>query len=269
MSHFTIEMLSDQCGLSMPNLRAWQRYGLLTPARCDSGKRYFDYSHLLRAQLILKWLNQGVPINAISSLLNGEHAAPNCHWEIYQEALLAALEKPKGDKLRDRLRKFGRELPAAALINNVVRPLRLWLRERPGIAHSTRRVRFDTQLIEYATFVLQGMRKRPAATMTIVPLNMQDSIEAWLEGLYYASEGFRVEVLTEAIAHPELELLDAEHVLLYSDTALSPLQLALVKQWQRDGTPLFYAGAGFIIQPGRQKASQTPPAPLDQQFLPG
>ncbi|MDU6924268.1 MerR family transcriptional regulator [Franconibacter helveticus 513] len=245
MSHFTIEMLSDQCGVTMPNLRAWQRYGLLKPARDASGKRYYDYSHLLRIQLILKWLNEGVPVAEVSRLLKGEHATLSSQWELYQEKLLSALENPDTAKLRALLRRFGRELPAAALLDNVIRPLRLWLREGVNATQLTRRARFDTQLIEYAAFVLQGLRKRPADSLVMIPLNMTDPLDIWLEAIRFSAEGFRIDLLAEPVAQPDLDELQAEHYFLWSDAPLTPLQQVMVQHWQSEGRPLFTGGAGF------------------------
>lgn len=245
MSHFTIEMLSDQCGVTTPNLRAWQRHGLLKPTRASNGKRYYDYSHLLRIQLILKWLNEGVPITELARLLKGEHATLNSQWELYQEQLLSALENPRTDKLRALLRRYGRELPAGALLDKVICPLRLWLREGANATQMTRRARFDTQLVEYAAFVLQGLRKRPADTLVMIPLNMEDPLAIWLEAIRFSGEGFRIDLLAHPVAQPDLDEFQAEHYLLWSDAPLTPLQQVLYQQWQNEGRPLFTAGVGF------------------------
>lgn len=245
MSHFTIEMLSDQCGVSMANLRTWQRYGLLKPARDTTGRRFFDYSHLMRTQLIIKWLERGIPLPEIAKLVKGEHATQNSQWALYQEHVLSALEKPGAEKLRALLRRLGRELPAGLMIDNIIAPLRLWLQEGHNATQNTHRVRFDTQVLEYVTWVLHTMRKRPAASLVIIPLNMNDPLAVWLEALRCSSEGFRIDVLCEAVQHPELKMFVAEHYMLYSDIALTPLQEVQLQQWQSDGMPLFFAGKGF------------------------
>ncbi len=66
----------------MPNLRAWQRSGLLQPVRDDSGRRYFDYSHLMRIHAILKWLDRGLPLNEIARILKGEQTTQISQWEV-------------------------------------------------------------------------------------------------------------------------------------------------------------------------------------------
>lgn len=245
MSHFTIEMLSDQCGVTLPNLREWQRYGLLKPARDSGGKRYYDYSHLLRIQLIVKWLNEGVPVTEVARLIKGEQATVSGQWEMYQEKMLSALEKPQTDKLRALLRRLGRELPPGALLDKVISPLRLWLREGANATQLTRSARFDTQLMEYAAFVVQGLRKRPADTLVLIPLNMQDPLDIWLEAIRFSAEGFRIDLLTHAVAQPDLNEFTAEHYLIWSDAPLTPLQQVLYQQWQNEARPLFTAGPGF------------------------
>lgn len=260
MSHFTIEMLSVQCGVTIPNLRAWQRYGVLKPARDSDGKRYYDYSHLLRIQLILKWLSEGVPVTEVARLLKGEHATLNSRWALYQEQLLSALEDPQTETLRTLLRRFGRELPAGPLLNNVISPLRLWLREGVNATQITRRARFDTQLLEYAAFVLQGLRTRPADSLVMIPLNMEDPLTIWLEAIRFSGEGFRIDLLAHPLAQPDLDEFQAEHYLLWSDAPLTPLQQVLYQQWQNEGRPLFTAGPGFsalanIVAPDSEAAT--------------
>lgn len=245
MSHFTIEMLSEQCGVSMPNIHTWQRYGLLIPLCDKGGKRYFDYSHLLRTQRIFKWLNHGVSLHDIVKLLRGEDAHLNCQWEMYQEKLLSMLEKSSAEKLRHSLRKMGRELPAGLFIDNILNPLWLWLRENSSTGQMTRRVRFDTLLLEYIAFVLQATRKRLASSLMVIPLNMQDPMIVWLEALRYSREGFLIDILNESITHPDLTLFNADHYLLYSDEPLLPLQQIQIRQWQGAGIALFFSGKGF------------------------
>jgi len=176
MGGFTLEMLSEQCGVSMPNLRAWQRYGFLKPARTPEGERHFDYNHLLRIELIVQWLDRGVPPEEIAQLLKGKDASLIDQWELCQERVLTALEKAQSEKLRTLLRKPGRDMPPAMLLDRVLLPLRQRLRTGNKPFRMTRRVRFDTQLVEYVTFVLQTLRKRAAPNLVMIPLNMRDPL---------------------------------------------------------------------------------------------
>ena len=245
MAGFTLEMLSEQCGVSMPNLRAWQRYGLLKPTRNAAGERSFDYSHLLRIELIVQWLDRGVPPEEIAQLLKGKEAALDDQWELCQERVLTALEKPQSEKLRSMLRKLGRDMPPAMLIDRVLLPLRQRLRAGNEPFRMTRRVRFDTQLVEYVTFVLQTLRKRKAPDLVMIPLNMRDPLDIWLQALRFSSEGFRIEVLSQPVPNPEPGLFCCDHYLLWSDTPLSPLQQKVLQQWRDAGVPLFTVGPGF------------------------
>lgn len=245
MGGFTLEMLSEQCGVSMPNLRAWQRYGLLKPARTANGERRFDYSHLLRIELIVQWLDRGVPPEEIAQLLKGKDASLIDQWEHCQERVLTALEKPESEKLRILLRKLGRDMPPAMLLDRVLLPLRQRLRAGNEPFRMTRRVRFDTQLVEYVTFVLQTLRKRAAPNLVMIPLNMRDPLDIWLQALRFSSEGFRIEVLSQTVPNPDPALFSCDHYLLWSDTPLSPLQQKVLQQWRNDGVPLFTVGPGF------------------------
>jgi len=154
--------------------------------RDDSGRRYFDYSHLMRIHAILKWLDRGLPLDEISRILKGEKSALVSQWEVLQEQLLATLEKTSMEKGRALLRKMGRELPAAMLLDKVVQPLRLWLNHGHTSAQLTRRARFDTLIIEYATFLMQALRKRPASGLVVMAMNSHDPLNVWLEAIRFS-----------------------------------------------------------------------------------
>lgn len=250
MSYFTLEMLSEQCGVSMPNLRAWQRYGLLNPPRNDAGERCFDYSHLLRIELIVHWLDRGVPPGEIGQLLKGRHATLSSQWELCQEQVLTALENPKSEKLRALLRNVGRDVPPAMLLDRVLEPVRQRLRNASDPRRQTHRVRLDTHIVEYIAFVLQSLRKRSAPDLVMIALNMSDPLDIWLQALRFSSEGFRIEVLGLPITEPDLSQFVCDHFLFWSDTPLSAVQQQNLHQWRSDGVPLFTAGPGFAEAPG-------------------
>ncbi|BDH46740.1 transcriptional regulator [Salmonella enterica subsp. enterica serovar Choleraesuis] len=245
MPYFTLEMLAEQCGVSMPNLRAWQRCGLISPLRGEDGHRYFEFSHLMRVELIVGWINQGVALEEIGRLLKGEQFSPGSRWKICQENLLAALEKPQPEKARSMLRKLGRELPASALLDSVLIPLRLWLDNGSSSQYLTRRALLDTLIVEYAAFVMQALRKRPAPTLTIIPLCMRDPLEVWLAALRYGAEGFRIDVLAFPVPLPDLTQFSGEHTLLWSDAPPSGEVIDRITQWRREGRHILTAGPGF------------------------
>lgn len=244
MPHFTIDVLADQCGVTPANIRSWQRYGLLKPHRDEQGQRFFDHSHVSRIATIVEWLQKGVELSAMLRLINGEVQHDSSGWMSCQQQLLMQCASCKPQKLRALIWRFGREIPPAIFVDEVVRPLRRWLDagETPALAMT--RILFDTALTEYATFLLGSVRKRPAATMLIMALSLHDPLELWLEAIRYAGDGFRVEVMIGAIAEPELQQVDAEHIMIWSEHALTPAQQQRFDHWLESGLYVFLAGPG-------------------------
>ncbi len=244
MPHFTIDVLADQCGVTPANIRSWQRYGLLKPHRDEQGHRFFDHSHVARIATIVDWLQTGVKLSDMLAQLNGEAQRAPSGWKSCQQQLLLLCESCKPQKLRALIWRFGREIPPAIFVDEVVRPLRIRLDAGQQPALAMARILFDTALTEYATFLLGSMRKRPAATMLIMALSLRDPLELWLEAIRYAGDGFRVEVMMGAIAAPEPERVDAEHIMIWSEYALTPDQQQRFERWLERGLYVFLAGPG-------------------------
>ncbi|MCU5773780.1 MerR family transcriptional regulator [Erwiniaceae bacterium BAC15a-03b] len=244
MPHFTIDVLADQCGVTPANIRSWQRYGLLKPHRDEKGHRFFDHSHIARIAAIVGWLHQGVALSDMLALFNGERISQHAGWSSCQQQLLAHCESFKPQKLRALIWRFGREIPPAILVDEVLRPLRRWFDAGEQPAPDMSRVLLDTALIEYATFLLNSVRKRPAATLLIMAFDLRDPLELWLEAIRYAGDGFRVEVLSGAVADPELSRVEAEHIMIWSERMLTVTQRQRYDDWLASGFYVFLAGPG-------------------------
>ncbi|MBP2168843.1 DNA-binding transcriptional MerR regulator [Erwinia toletana] len=244
MPHFTIDVLADQCGVTPANIRSWQRYGLLKPHCDEKGHRFFDHSHITRIATIVAWLHQGVALSDMLGLFNGELINQNAGWSSCQQQLLAHCESFKPQKLRALIWRFGREIPPAILVDKVMRPLRLWLNVGKQPHLDMPRVLLDTALVEYATFLLNSVRKRPAATLLIMAFELQDPLDLWLEAIRYAGDGFRVEVLSGAVADPELSRIEAEHIMIWSERPLTVTQQRRYDDWLASGYYVFLAGPG-------------------------
>ncbi|WP_437615795.1 MerR family transcriptional regulator [Erwinia sp. V71] len=244
MPLFTIDVLADQCGVTPANIRSWQRYGLLKPHRDEQGHRFFDHSHVSRIATIVAWLQKGVELREMQALINGETPRSPSGWTACQQQLLAHCESCKPNKLRALIWRYGREIPPVIFVDEVVRPLRRWLHAGQQPEWAMTRILLDTALTEYATFVLGSVRKRPAATMLVMALSLHDPLELWLEAIRYAGDGFRVEVMMGAIAEPDLSRVDAEHILIWSEHALTPDQQQRFERWLESGLYVFLAGPG-------------------------
>lgn len=69
---YTIKTVSSLTGLSTETLRAWERrYGTITPARDDKGRRLYSQQDVERLNLLHSATRQGFTISKITALDNG------------------------------------------------------------------------------------------------------------------------------------------------------------------------------------------------------
>lgn len=243
MARFNIDVLASQCGVTPANIRSWQRYGLIKPQVDENGHRFFDFTHCSQVAAIVGWLEKGVALSDMLALLKGEEMSPPFRWLDVQEALLAQCEAMQPAKLRGLIWRYGREVPPAIFIDEVIRPLRLWLNADVQQDQAMNSALLDTALIEYATFVLASGRKRPGGSLFILALSLKDPVELWLEGIRFASDGFCVEVLDRGIPCPDLSRIHADHIMIWADKALDANQQALYHRWLKSGIPVFLGGS--------------------------
>lgn len=71
----TIQQASEQCGVNPVTLRAWERrYGLLKPERTAKGHRRYRSAEVEQIRRIVHWVEKGVPISQVASLLSGSRS---------------------------------------------------------------------------------------------------------------------------------------------------------------------------------------------------
>lgn len=242
MARFNIDIFASQCGVTPANIRSWQRYGLIKPHVDESGHRFFDIDHCSRVTEIVGWLEKGVAPGNILALLNGEEVRRTSGWFEVQEQLLAHCLEHQPTKLRNLLWRHGRETPPAIFIDEVIRPLRLWMNADNRSDMRMAQAMLDSAMIEYATFVLASGRKRFGGSLCILPMSLNDSVNIWLESIRYASDGFRVEVLSRVIVIPDLEKIQADHIMIWVDNVLNQRQSTEYSRWLSEGKPVFLIG---------------------------
>lgn len=72
---FPIREVSRLTGVNAVTLRAWERrYGLIQPIRTDSGHRLYSQADIDEIRRILGWLERGVAISKVGSILARGHA---------------------------------------------------------------------------------------------------------------------------------------------------------------------------------------------------
>ena len=72
---FPIREVSRLTGVNAVTLRAWERrYGLIQPIRTDSGHRLYSQADIDEIRRILGWLERGVAVSKVGSILARGHA---------------------------------------------------------------------------------------------------------------------------------------------------------------------------------------------------
>lgn len=247
MARFNIDVFASQCGVTPANIRSWQRYGLIKPHVDERGQRFFDIDHCTRVTEIVGWLEKGVALNQMLALLNGEEVLWTSGWREVQEALFSHCKAHQYAKLRQSIWRYGREIPPTIFIDEVIRPMRAGMSTSNQSGMKMARAALDSAIIEYATFVLTSGRKRYGGSMVIIAMSLNDSVDIWLESIRYASDGFRVEVLSGAIIIPELDNIQADHIMIWVDKVLNQRQQDEYNRWVSEGKPVFLGGSAAKI----------------------
>ena len=101
MALYTIGEVAQLCDINPVTLRAWQRrYGLLKPQRTDGGHRLFNEQEIDRIREIKRWIDSGVQVSKVKTLLNDNTSGEEDGWREQQEILLGYLHDGSYHRLR-------------------------------------------------------------------------------------------------------------------------------------------------------------------------
>ncbi|MFZ4834827.1 MerR family transcriptional regulator [Rouxiella sp. Mn2063] len=246
MSLYSIGEVARICGINPVTLRAWQRrYGLLKPQRTEGGHRQFDDTDLDTIQTILAWINRGVPVGQIKALLEGTLSPLPSGWSQSEQRLLSALQEFQTSKARQIINELGRDYPANALVNNVLRPLRTRLKSHPSTLLMCSQL--DGMLIEHAITCLNAARKTPGINVLLLGWGDIDSTELWLEAIVRSQDGVHIELLAQPLAEPQLEGIQAAQILVWAEGRLTKLQRIRLQEWQQIGLPVQLLGSAALL----------------------
>ncbi|MFE8100660.1 MerR family transcriptional regulator [Brenneria goodwinii] len=237
MAIYTISEFVEQCGITPATLRAWQRrYGLLQPQRTPGGHRLYNDEDLKQVQRILVWLKKGVSIGQVKQLLAGSvHTdTPGDNWRQLQEKMLAHLQQGQLSALRNLIYETGREYPRAALVDNVLRPLRMRLSSNHAAVRTLREI-LDGQIMGYSAFCLQGNRRRRGQDAFLAGWHLRDHTEVWLEALKRSTAAFRFDVLGASLDDIMPEVQADKLWVLVTASPLTQAQRHRLDAWQAGG----------------------------------
>ncbi len=181
MALYTIGEVALLCDINPVTLRAWQRrYGLLKPQRTDGGHRLFNDADIDRIREIKSWIDNGVQVSKVKSLLCHDDPDTQHRWREQQETLLRLLQAGNVQRLRAWIKEQGRDYPAQTLINHLFIPLR----RRLQCQHSTLQAllsMLDGVLINYIAVCLASARNKGGKDALVVGWNVHDTTRLWLE----------------------------------------------------------------------------------------
>ena len=256
--HYNIETTAQLCGVLPVNLRTWQRLGLIQPRHDERGSRWYSDNDLTRLYSIVKTLSAGIPIGEIRphidtrenytdiresyTLSNDNVARHNSSWRGLQAEILNCLGEGEWLKLRRLIWRFGREYPLSYLVNRVFRPIRAFLTTSTQATLIQQKGLFDSILLEYATYMMRALRHKTRAQVLLLPMQIDDPLELWLESLRLSGEGLNVEIVRAEVEEPDLAAFGMEHYLIWSDCPLNERQQAVFDAWLQRGLPVMLLG---------------------------
>ena len=129
-------------GVNPITLRTWERrYGLISPARTDSGHRLYRDEDVALVQRVMRLLNKGVPIGRVLDALsdpNRENFTAPC-WESFKEQMFKAIVEYDERSLENTYQEALSLYPQRQVTDHVLIPTletlgTRWLSSPAGIA---------------------------------------------------------------------------------------------------------------------------------------
>ncbi|MGC6372595.1 MerR family transcriptional regulator [Pseudomonas sp. K2I15] len=228
-----IREVARQTGVNAVTLRAWERrYGLIVPQRTPKGHRLFSAEHVQRIHTILTWLNRGVPVSQVKSLIDTAHATSEPpvenEWHSRRQNLLQAISELAERRVDDAFNQAMALYPPRTLCEQLLLPLlkELELRWQGQFGAQMERVFFYSWLrSKFGARMYHNNRQLNGAPLLLInhsdlPLEPHLWLTAWLA----SSADCPVEVFDWPLPTGELALavehLQPRAVLLYSSKSL-------------------------------------------------
>ncbi|MDY1036190.1 HTH-type transcriptional regulator MlrA [Enterobacteriaceae bacterium RIT714] len=242
MALYTIGEVALLCDINPVTLRAWQRrYELLKPQRTDGGHRLFNDADIDRIREIKSWIDNGVQVSKVKSLLTEHDPCHQGEWREHQETLLRFLQAGNLQRLRGWIKEQGRDYPAQTLITELFIPLRRRLQSQQPTLQALLSM-LDGVLINYISVCLSSARKKAGRDALVVGWNVHDTTRLWLEAWIATQQGWRVDVLAHSLAQLRPELFEGQTLLVWCGDIPSAAQQLLLSEWREHGYPVIILG---------------------------
>jgi len=122
-----IREVARQTGVNAVTLRAWERrYGLIVPQRTPKGHRLFSAEHVQRIHTILTWLNRGVPVGQVKTLIDSAQPATDVvenEWHTLRQTLVQAISELAERRVDDAFNQAMALYPPRTLCEQLLLPL--------------------------------------------------------------------------------------------------------------------------------------------------
>ncbi len=227
-------------GVNPVTLRAWQRrYGLVNPERTAKGHRLYSAQDVERIRQILRWLEQGVSIGQVGSLLATPQAEVSTgdDWRRAVAALHSAAVDINIGRLDSLLDEYCALYPSELLLRHVLEP---WLQELASLQRPDRQ---SLQQIVHCWLASRLAQKT----------RIQSGPWVALGSLGEASP------LTLGLLNFELQGLECRGRLLGS---VAPTELPLLSQRLPVHSWVIHLGAGLTASRLREAQTQLPQGTL-------
>ncbi|MCR4541149.1 MerR family transcriptional regulator [Pseudomonas sp. 18.1.10] len=227
-----IREVARQTGVNAVTLRAWERrYGLIVPQRTPKGHRLFSAEHVQRIHTILTWLNRGVPVGQVKTLIDSAQPVADAvenEWHSLRQTLVQAISELAERRVDDAFNQAMALYPPRTLCAQLLLPLLNDLEQRwqGQFGAQMERVFFLSWLrSKFGARIYHNNRQLQGAPLLLVnqsdlPLEPHLWLSAWLA----SSADCPVEVFDWPLPAGELALavehLQPRAVLLYSSKAL-------------------------------------------------
>ncbi len=235
MALYTIGEVAELCDINPVTLRAWQRrYGLVKPQRTDGGHRLFNESDIDRIREIKQWIDNGVQVSKVKSLLLTDAQDPGSQWYQIQETLLRLLRAGNINRVRNWVSETGRDYTAQTLVDKLFIPLRHRLQSQQA-ALATLLSILDGVLINYIALCLSSARKKSGKDALVIGWNITDTTRLWLAGWSATQRGWRVSILAHPVAQLRPEIFEGQTLLVWCGDNPTSQQRTQLAQWRTEG----------------------------------
>ncbi|XVO88224.1 MerR family transcriptional regulator [Pseudomonas palleroniana] len=252
-----IREVARQTGVNPVTLRAWERrYGLIVPQRTPKGHRLFSAEHVQRIHTILTWLNRGVPVSQVKSLIDSAQSPPDAvenEWHALRHTLVQAISELAERRVDDAFNQAMALYPPRTLCEQLMLPLLNELEQKwqGQLGAQMERVFFLSWLrSKFGARIYHNNRQLHGAPLLLI--NHSDlpvEPHLWLCAWLASSADCPVEVFDWPLPAGELALavahLKPRTVVLYSSKSLQ--LAALPKHLSGVACPLLIAGPTVCI----------------------